>query len=607
MEDESVNLILKKLESISLRLQEQDKRLTILESQSKVTGVDISAVPQVVEKESQILDPDLAEEKEVVSVAPEKDEEWTGRMLGKVGIVAVLAGVAFFLQYTWGMMTEPIRVMLGILLGVVLVVFGNYLQKKYLRYGNLITGGGLAILYLTIYYSNIVAITSSGVALFLMTVVTILAGVLSIVGGTSTLAVVGIIGGFVSPFLVGGGVDQYLTLLTYVLFLDVAIAIIAIFKRWVELNYLGFASTAMIFLMVAAKATNISFAEKMFFLTLFFLIYLLSSTIHSIFRKEITEQGEIMLTVLNAFGYLGMGLLLINDSNFVETKGFFALGLAVLFALLSVFVKVINKTDKLLATFLPSLSIVFISLAIPLHFHGIAITSAWFAEALVLFLFYRETGQKNFSIFGVTVYSAAIFRVLILDNVINSNEVLPFIFNIRTFLFVVAVVVAYFIVYAFNKFKDGNTDAQKAVAIFLVVANFLTVCLLTLETKSYFNNQSSSSSTQGSVIRQTGSSVSDTNNYYENKRVIDNKQNTAVSVIWAIYASLLLAAGFVFKQRILRVLGIVLFLITAIMIFSIVWGMGSIYRIITSIVYGVLALIGSFAYAKYKDKLIDVV
>jgi hypothetical protein len=38
-----------------------------------------------------------------------------------------------------------------------------------------------------------------------------------------------------------------------------------------------------------------------------------------------------------------------------------------------------------------------------------------------------------------------------------------------------------------------------------------------------------------------------------------------------------------------------------------VWSLGQLYRIISFIVFGLIALIASFAYAKYKDRLKDVI
>ena len=81
------------------------------------------------------------------------------------------------------------------------------------------------------------------------------------------------------------------------------------------------------------------------------------------------------------------------------------------------------------------------------------------------------------------------------------------------------------------------------------------------------------------------------------------KSNTSVSIFWAIYAAILTAVGFAKRSSSLRIFGLTLFIITAVKIFIDVWSLGTIYRIISFIGLGVIALVASFVYVKYKDRL----
>ena len=82
-----------------------------------------------------------------------------------------------------------------------------------------------------------------------------------------------------------------------------------------------------------------------------------------------------------------------------------------------------------------------------------------------------------------------------------------------------------------------------------------------------------------------------------------NKSNTMVSILWALYAAILTAIGFIKRSSVLRIAGLILFIITAVKVLINIWDLGQLYRIISFVGLGVIALIASFAYAKYKDHL----
>ena len=114
-----------------------------------------------------------------------------------------------------------------------------------------------------------------------------------------------------------------------------------------------------------------------------------------------------------------------------------------------------------------------------------------------------------------------------------------------------------------------------------MIANILTLYALTMEINKYFE-----------LERALGSSN------------VMNWSNTSISILWAIYAAILTTIGFAKKLAGLRIMGLVLFIITAFKVVIDVWSLGEVYRIISFIVFGIIALIASFVYVKYKDRLI---
>ncbi len=175
--------------------------------------------------------------------------------------------------------------------------------------------------------------------------------------------------------------------------------------------------------------------------------------------------------------------------------------------------------------------------------------------------------------------------------------------------------VAYAISYFYKKYGSTSLDVQKrGIVVFIIIANVLTVYALSSQIIFYHNAQLAASSDaysaqnrdtslyntgyDNSAARQNAARV-----YSENQISIQNSSNTYVSILWTIYAAVLTAIGFGLKLPAARRLGLALFLITAVKVVVDVWDLGQIYRIISFIVFGIIALGASFVYAKYKDRL----
>lgn len=620
MEQDKLNLIIESLSNIQKQLGDQEKRLTNLESakssaDSVVDNSMITADFEMSALSNSPIEPEVEKTKELPQVKVHNEAQ-TAKILGGLGIGAIVVGVAFFLQYAWDYMDVQVRVIIGFIIGLGLVVGGNFIKKKYLRYGNLLSGGGLAILYLTIFYAKQMSVVSPIMSLSLMSIVTVLSGVLSILGGTPVLAFVGIVGGFASPFLVGGSGIGLPVLLSYVLFLDLAIAVISIYKKWDYLNFIGFIGTVFVgsFSIIGSSSLELGNFSKLGFLTAYFILYLITSTVHSVVRKEKTSDSDIALTTLNGFAYFASSLFILSLAGWSELRGFFTVALALIYFGLAFFVRQRNKKDDSLNLYLPFLSVVFLTISIPLQFSGPWITVAWLVEAVALYGLFRTSGQKIFATFGGLVYSAGVARLIMFEN--NFSLTYNIILNPRFILYLFAILAAYFISSIYYQKKSVNSAFLQMAGFFLVLANILTLTALTLEVNTHYRvkqaqfQQTINESMQRDYSYRSEGGLVDNDQYYRqlnlNKEKSDSTRNTVISVIWAIYAIILIAIGFTRRQKIFRNLGVILFVITAVLIFMIVWELGSFYRIISTIIFGILALLSYFAYVKFEDKLENI-
>ena len=80
-----------------------------------------------------------------------------------------------------------------------------------------------------------------------------------------------------------------------------------------------------------------------------------------------------------------------------------------------------------------------------------------------------------------------------------------------------------------------------------------------------------------------------------------------ISVGWTILAAAVLVLGFYLKRKQFRLQGIILFGITILKVFLYdTRELDTLYRTISFIVLGIILLLASFIYTKYKDKLKDI-
>jgi uncharacterized membrane protein len=179
-------------------------------------------------------------------------ERWVaGRLLIWLGGIALVLAAIFLIRYSIevGLITPAARMAGAGLFGLALLAIGEWARRGRLaddpRIAQALVGAGLAVLYATVYGSQILyALIGSRTAFAGMALVTVAALGLSLRHGAPT-AVMGLVGGFLTPLLVGSQSQSAAPLLAYLALLDVALFALAWRRGWTWL---------------AAAATLLSFA-----------------------------------------------------------------------------------------------------------------------------------------------------------------------------------------------------------------------------------------------------------------------------------------------------------------------------------------------------------
>ena len=205
--------------------------------------------------------------------APRPPFDWESligvRLLAWLGGAALFVAAALFLNYSiqQDLISPTLRVALGLTLGAGALVGGDRLRAKADLAGQALAGAGVATLYASLFAAHSLwHLIPSTVAFVGMALVTITAGALAVKRDAFMVAVLGLVGGFLTPYLVSTGEDRPLALFGYLALLDAGVVFVASRKRWSVLALLGVAGSALVFtgwalaFMDAAKAPYALFA-----------------------------------------------------------------------------------------------------------------------------------------------------------------------------------------------------------------------------------------------------------------------------------------------------------------------------------------------------------
>lgn len=160
-----------------------------------------------------------------------------GRLLIWIGGIALAAAGIFLIRHSIALLTPETRMIAAGLLGLLLIGAGEYARAGRLladdpRIGQALVGAGIAILYAVVYGSHLLfGLIGSSTASALMLLITIAALALSLRHGAPT-AFMGLVGGFLTPLMVGDPDAGAVPVLLYLALLDAAIFFIAWRRGW---------------------------------------------------------------------------------------------------------------------------------------------------------------------------------------------------------------------------------------------------------------------------------------------------------------------------------------------------------------------------------------
>lgn len=423
---------------------------SIREKKVEVTTVKVNTPPSFMEK-----NPDL--------------EKFIGEnLLPKIGIAIFVIGMGFLVKLGIdnNIITEGMRIAIGVLCGAALISLAHYLRTMFSAFSSILIGGALAVLYYTMALAfHDYNILPQAVAFVIMVVITAFGVLLSIAYDRKELAVLAMLGGFGTPFFISTGEGNFVVLLTYILILDIGMLALVYFKKWDIINYITFVFTYILFAGVYSEkyldnqdATRYTF---LLYLTIFYFLFFLMALVYNIKNKHSFKMKEIGLILSNSAIYFGFGLGLLDGYKDGLYNGLFTSFIALFNFGFAITLYQRKEIDKNILYLLIGLVLTFVSLTAPIQLKGNYITLFWSLEAILLLWLSQKSGIKIMKL-ASSIINVLMLISLIMDwqqNYFESGEkyvVLSVIFNK---VFLTSVVVTISLLSSFLLLKNEKEEA----------------------------------------------------------------------------------------------------------------------------------------------------
>jgi uncharacterized membrane protein len=510
-----------------------------------------------------------------------------------IGIVTTIVGIGFFLKYAFDRnWIGPVgRVGLAYLSSVLFLGIGEYYKRgDYKTFGLYLIGGGISSLYLSTYAAfQIYHLIGYYTAFSFMVVVTASSGFLSIKNDSKWLSILGLFGGFMTPLILNTGKDNTIALMSYIAMLNFGILGIAFFKRWRELNFLGFLATWLIFsIWCETSYTSAKFWQTIIFVNLFFLIYAVAPFIYYFVHETNDRIEGYYITFPNTIIGFGYSFITIKAHISLQAVSVVTLTYAGLFFLMAKYLQ--RKHQKLTepAIMLLGQALLFLTITIPLLFSGNWITILWTAQAVIcIWIALRTNNEWLFK-------GAQILLIITIGKFVFYDYLSIFTLRPDGLFFrggfthlmlerwITSAIVLCSIPVCIKLIKSGASSlidisiaAIDAPKIYLGLFLILLFLVMNIETSAFFYDYARSA------------------------------RFASISVLWALYAIGLMMVGVLKNIEILRKCAFGLFALTVLKVVLIdMDNVSTPFRIISFIVLGLMLMGSSYLYHRYRDRIL---
>jgi len=499
-----------------------------------------------------------------------------GRWFNRIGIVALLIAVSYFLKLAFdnNWIGPSGRVAIGIALGALMMPWSSWLLGRgYSYFSEGIVALGEATLFLSVWAGcQYYTLYSKDVGFFAMILITAAMAAIALGRDSQRIAVLCLIGGYATPMLVSTGKDHQVVLFTYLLILGAGMLVMGERKDWYSLAPISFIGTQLYYWGWYSEFYHRApspLERTTVFATLFFLLFATLPVLRAV-KEGVLGELDILVTTVNSFAYVGaLYALFWPDDRWPFTL--LILALAAGHIAVARVLPVAKDGKSALARYIfAGLGLTFATLAIPIRLEGKWITFCLSVEGAILVWSGFRALSGFLRQFGYVLLTISAFRVLLFPPPAGA-----FLFNQRFGAYLLLIVCFGVALWAAREHMEETGSQEKnELGIFSVAINIYALVALSLEFWDYF----------GKASTQIDSSLA---------------QHLSLSVLWTVYATVLILVGVQQKSALLRWQALLLFGLVVVKVF--LYDLASLdraYRILSFFVLGSVLLVVSFLYTR---------
>lgn len=360
-----------------------------------------------------------------------------GNLANKIGIAVLVLGIGFFIKYAidneW--ISEAARVGIGLLAGALLIGFAHRLRHRYRAFSSVLVGGGLAVLYFSIAFAfQAYALIGQQTAFLILVMTTAFAVLLALYYNRQEIAIIAALGGFVTPFLVSTGQDNYVALFIYLAVLCAGMTVLSWFKKWPAVNIVCMVGTTIIYggwliqRLAVQDTDEFPYLHAFWFATIFFLLFMGMHTINNLRLRQKFAAIDFSLLLFTQIGYYVAGLSCTAYLNADRADALFTLSLAV-FDLCAAWLFFRIKADRNFSGLLAWLGISFLALFAFIQLQAAHMLLFWAAQSLLLLWLFARTGHRLLKLSSVILQWLSLTALLVLWITEYDNDGLPIVVN----------------------------------------------------------------------------------------------------------------------------------------------------------------------------------
>jgi uncharacterized membrane protein len=500
---------------------------------------------------------------ETPAASPSLETRIGGHWLNRVGIIAVLLGVSYFLRYAFEnrWIAPEGRVLIGLVAGLAVVLWSEHIRRSgQVVFSYSLKAVGIGVLYLSLWASSqLYELAPIGLAFAAMSAVTAATVVLALWQDSSVVAAFALVGAFITPLALSTGQNNASSLFSYVAILNAGALVLLRFRPWNRLLVGSFAGTLILYGAWHARYYTVDqFWIAFGFATLFFAAF---AVVPWVAPGERDSTPVLLVAPANAAVYFVEVYELFDHAGNRIGAAWAAVALGCLYFLMG---RLLATAPEVTSSLHWAIGSGFLVIAAPIGLQGHWITVGWFFEAGALVWVGYRTLTISLKYVGAAALALGVVRLIAFDNFAVSRIV----FNHRMLTFAVAIAVLASIARVVARAAVGQE--KRALPILIVAINLLALHAL---------NQEIGDAYQQHVAR-----------------------DFAYSALWMIYGAALMAAGFWWKSQFLRWQALILIAITIGKVF--IYDTASLdrgYRILSFIALGLLLLATSYWYEKKRN------